>query len=510
MTLAAVGSLQAQTLWVGTTNSYGTAANWSPTTTPGGSIIALFDDTANVTDGVTLGGNNRPVLGLSFNNDTKTYRFTRVEGSQFTLGVEGITKAGSGTVNFQTLVVMGGNRTFDLQAGVTQFERIIGGFTLTKTGEGTMEFYGTASYANSINNFIIREGTVNLRKTAGISNYNGTLAIGSASGSDLAGTVILNTQTSNQLSGTSVSIYNAGILNVGDTSQTVHGSLNLYGGDVSIGESGNLTLNADLGNSSSTMNRVSTIGLTGTGTVTFNAAATFLNITNQIEGTDMRIDAIIAGSNTLRKVSAGTLTYGGTQSNTHSGLMQVEGGVLELARTGGGTAVAGNLNVQSTATSIGTLLLGGSDQVADTSEITLQGGNFDLNGFSETVAALSIISGEAAQTTSYLDFGSGSADFRLTTEATYSSGALTVLNWDGDLDGNGANRWLFEFDPTGFVSSIGDNLFFDGFGSGGKVIDLGAGLWEVVVVPEPSTVALLIGISFIFTLRIRRMRIHHV
>lgn len=99
-------------------------------------------------------------------------------------------------------------------------------------------------------------------------------------------------------------------------------------------------------------------------------------------GLTATVNATIAGTNGLTKSGAGTLVFGG-YTKTYTG---------------------------NTTVNAGTLRLGASNMIADTSRLVLgANGTFDLNGFSETVAAISG-SGTLALGTGTLSFGSGGAD----------------------------------------------------------------------------------------------------
>lgn len=90
------------------------------------------------------------------------------------------------------------------------------------------------------------------------------------------------------------------------------------------------------------------------------------------------------GSSGFTLAGTGILELSGTASNTYTGLTTVNSAnaTLLLNKTGA-TAVAGNLTITS-----GTVRLGQSDQIADTSTLTVNS-TFDLNGNSETVGSLS-------------------------------------------------------------------------------------------------------------------------
>ena len=79
------------------------------------------------------------------------------------------------------------------------------------------------------------------------------------------------------------------------------------------------------------------------------------------------------------KTGAGILTLSGSAANTYTGLTTVTAGTLNLGKTAGINAIAGNVLVNG-----GALVLLASNQIADTSAMTISSGSFNLNSFSET------------------------------------------------------------------------------------------------------------------------------
>lgn len=98
--------------------------------------------------------------------------------------------------------------------------------------------------------------------------------------------------------------------------------------------------------------------------------------------------AVFTGAGTPVKTGTGVLTFGfgasDTSANTDTLLgITVNAGQLTLNKAAGITAVAGNLNINR-----GTVLLAASNQIANTSAVTLAGGTFTLAGFNETLGSL--------------------------------------------------------------------------------------------------------------------------
>jgi fibronectin-binding autotransporter adhesin len=159
---------------------------------------------------------------------------------------------------------------------------------------------------------------------------------------------------------------------------------------VGIGGGNLLTINATNANGNTAGNGItvqtgsgnhtisSNVALGGNQTWTVTDAATTLTASGAISG----------GSNTLTKAGAGTLLFSGSTANIYTGLTTVSAGELDLNKTAGVNAIAGNATVNG-----GTLKLLGSNQIANTSAVTVSGGTFDIGANSDTVGAVTLTSG---------------------------------------------------------------------------------------------------------------------
>ena len=132
----------------------------------------------------------------------------------------------------------------------------------------------------------------------------------------------------------------------------------------------------------------------------------------------------IAGGGTITSSTTGavTLTAGGDNTSTSfSGVIQNGSGTLSLTKTGSGTLTLSNTaNTYTGATTIsaGTLKLGASGVISDTSAVQIaNGATFDLNSYSETVASIADVSGN---TTGAITLGSGTLTVVGSATATFS------------------------------------------------------------------------------------------
>jgi len=116
----------------------------------------------------------------------------------------------------------------------------------------------------------------------------------------------------------------------------------------------------------------------------------------------------------LVKTGAGTLLLNGGTANTADGTVTLAGGTLQLAKTGGATAIAGDLVIgDGSGTGIDQLVSAGDEQIANGVAVGIfSTGAWNLAGRTETVAGLDIVStgvfggGEVSIGTGQLTLGS--------------------------------------------------------------------------------------------------------
>ncbi|MFA6289358.1 MAG: autotransporter-associated beta strand repeat-containing protein [Opitutaceae bacterium] len=152
---------------------------------------------------------------------------------------------------------------------------------------------------------------------------------------------------------------------------------------------------------------------------------------NGIYATKLNINGVITNGS-LTKAGPGQLVLGGTVSNTYTGTTTLNAGVLSLAKTGGAIAIAGDVVVN------GGTLFQDSNQIADTSNVTVNGGTWRLaastSGASpkaETVATLTVNGGSVYG-------GNGSP----ATSTLTVTGAVTVAN-TGQITGKTGYNFTF-------------------------------------------------------------------
>ena len=154
---------------------------------------------------------------------------------------------------------------------------------------------------------------------------------------------------------------------------------------------------------------VGTTGLDGNSSLVINTgtnANNEVNFTNDfnlnggqrrvmVNTSNSRFSGVLSGTGGLIKDGGGQMFLSGAVSNTYAGLTNVTTGILTLAKTGGATAVVGDIQVGSDAAT-GTrriVYLNGNEQIADTAFMSFHSrvnnnGDLRLLDFDETLAGI--------------------------------------------------------------------------------------------------------------------------
>jgi fibronectin-binding autotransporter adhesin len=229
--------------------------------------------------------------------------------------------------------------------------------------------------------------------------------------------------------------------------------------------------------------------LTINGTLTATGAADRTLTNNLSTGSTLTLNNVQVSDNaSVRSISfsgTGSTLINGVISNgtaTTGGIQMTGTGTLTLANTGnsytGSTIAAG----------AGTLKLGASGVIPNTSAVTVGAGTvtgtstLDLNGFSETIAGLTV--GRASTTVagamaSVVNTGGGSPVLTLGGSITYAAGSTGFENGQATISANidtgGVNRSIIVGD-----GSAADDLVISGAISGaGTLTKTGAGVLQL-------------------------------
>ncbi|MGE3954048.1 MAG: autotransporter-associated beta strand repeat-containing protein [Parachlamydiales bacterium] len=385
---------------------------------------------------------NVGTLTLASNATALNMTFPGSIGGQVSLSGTGqILYSGAGTGTLNNLGLGSTTRTINTSAGTLDITGVISETTsagITKLGAATLRFSGGS--ANTYTGLTsVNAGMLELQKTAGVNAIAGNVTLG-------GGTLML--VNANQIADTSTVTVNTGTFDLNSLSETIS-ELDFNGGSVS--NVATLTLASNTTALNMTFNGAigGQVNLSGSGAVLFSGAGTGTlnnldlgsathNITTS-SGT-LDITGVISGmaSGGITKLGAATLRYSGGSANTYTGLTSVNAGMLELQKTAGVNAIAGNVTVGG-----GTLTLINANQIADTSTVTVNTGTFDLNSLSETITEL--------------DFNGGSVSNVATLTLASNATALN-MTFPGSIGGqvnlSGTGQILYSGAGTGTLNNL--------------------------------------------------------
>jgi len=308
-----------------------------------------------------------------------------------------LTTTGSGTAAFDGTIQNGaGSIVSFVQAGTGT--QSLGGNN-TYTGSTTVQAgklqAGSDTGFSAASNFIVNGGVLDAN------GKNVSFAALSGSG----GTVAVSTGSVTVGSANASTTYGGALTGSGAFNKVGSGQLTLAGGGAFSGainvQSGSLRVGAVDG-----IAKAATLNLNGAGTalnVNFNQSFAALsggsNTTLNFSGNsgltlgagnaDSSFQGAFVGAGTLTKTGAGTFTLGSgaadtLNKNANTGLaFAVNAGTLALNKADGSNAIGGALNLGG-----GTVSLARSNQIADSSFVTVTGGALNLSGFSETIGGL--------------------------------------------------------------------------------------------------------------------------
>jgi autotransporter-associated beta strand protein len=417
-----------------------------------------------------------------------------------------ITNPGSGYTSTPTFSFTGGGGTGASVSGTTI---ATGNGGLTKIGTGTLTFNGANTYSGGTT---VNAGTLTVGTGGTLSATTGALAVNNPNTG--AGTdVVLNLATGanttvGSLSGT-IAVPSSGTNTATINTQTTR---NFTVNQTAAGTYGGVIAGAG----SVTLGSLSTNALTLTGTNSYSGGTT-ISAGTLVAGNDSALssgDVNLSGgklaSNDDSRVLANNLVVTGTTSQiTGSNSVTLTGaasgsGTLGVNLTGKTVTVNPTASDSFAPTAInvtsGTLMLGGSNKIGDSTALTLSGGTFSTgnsSGISETLGTLTL-SGDST-----IDFGSGTNN-TLTFSSLVLSGftSLKVYGWTGPFYapgqadtgtlGDGQDRLLFGATTGLSPSDLAKISFYSGETDGtfiatGQEISFGI-FPELVPVPEPTTI----------------------
>ena len=346
-------------------------------------IADTSDVTINSSGLFDLNGNDETIDALAMTGGSIT-----TGAGTLTLGSNVTGSASSSQASVSgNLDVGGATRTFTIADGGADPDMAISAVissagSIIKAGDGNLQLSGVNTYTGTTT---VRAGTLSVSVNA---------PDGSAGALGNAGSDIEIADSSSGSSDASLLIDTAGV----DIARDV--SVNNFGGTLSLGGShgsgsstfsGNVILDKDV-----------TVTAASGGTVTFSGV----------------ISQTVSAE--LIKSGSGTVIFSGTSANTYTGPTTVNVGILQLNKTAGVDAIAGNLSIGD-GTGTDEVELSASNQIADSSDVSLNtSGLFDLNGNDETIDALAMTGGSVTTGGGTLTLGNDITGNASTSSATIS------------------------------------------------------------------------------------------
>ena len=379
-----------------------------------------------------------------------------------TLNISAGSNVNSGTagVTFGTTTLSANEATFDVGSDANLTLGAVGGaFSMVKQGTGTLTLNTTSTRTTTAGSTTLTAGTLTLG-TGDALNTNAATALALNGGTlRLAPTADANTTfngTATTVGGTSAIItsdrgtatgaglsHTLGTLSIGNQTLNILAGSNVTSGTAGV-TFGATTLSTSGAVFAPSVNTALTLGsVTGTSTsFTVNGAG------------DATISGVIGtGTGTLAKDGVGSLTLSGSGTNTFTGTTTVSGGTLILAKTGGATAVGGNLMIGD-GTGTDTVQLNAANQIAATSAVSFNAAGaptLNLNTFAQTLGSLA-----ATNTGAVVAFGSPGSATNLTV-----GGDNTSTTYAGTFTSGNANAGIVK-EGTGTLTLSGSSGSYTG------------------------------------------------
>ncbi len=367
-----------------------------------------------------------------------------------------LTKSGSGTWT------LSGNNTF---TGTTTVS--VGTLKLGAAGNATNTPLGTTGSGTSVTSGAVLDlagftlgtsealtlngsGITNsgaLMNSGAAATYSGLITLGSATRIN-GGTGTINISNASTITGSGFTLTLGGAQ--GGTLTSILGTL---AGGLTIVDGGTWTIAGNNTYTGTTTVTAGTLILNAAGRIA-DGSALVVNGTFDMNGFNETV-ASLAGAGLVTSAASGTitLTTSGSTNTTFSGVIENGSATsVGLTRSGSGVLTLSGANTYSGTTTIsgGTIQLGASEVIPNSSPITLSGGTFRTGatiGFSETIGVITL------SATSTITLGTGAHNLTVANSsgATWGAFTLNIGSW------------------TGFGGA-------DGFGTSGKVMVGSGGL----------------------------------
>jgi autotransporter-associated beta strand protein len=405
----------------------------------------------------------------------------------------GATTVTSGVLNIRNSSALGtsagattvsSGAQLQIQGGISVTENL----TISGTGVGGTGVLRNMSGNNTLGGPVVRAASSTIQSDAGRLTLSGAMR----GNNTLTVTGAGDTAISGAISGsTSAILYKTGTGTLTlSGANTYAGRTEINGGTLSISADNNLgaapatATTGHLRFAGGTLDSTATLTLNANRRITLNAGGgTFA----PDAGTSLTYAGLISGVGGLVKTDAGTLRLsGGAGNNTYTGTTTVSGGTLALAKTSGQNAVGPGAILLNSG---GTLLLENSNQIGNTTAMTLAGGTFSTGtGFSETLGVLTL----ALDSAITLGAGLHNLRFGASNLAAWSPTAtLTIYGWSGTAGlGGTAGQIFFGTGATALTLAQLSMISFNGY-TGAQLLASG----ELVPMAVPESRALLAALA---------------
>lgn len=408
-------------LWTNSSanNAWTTANNWnnSPASTPAAYSDILLDNTfVNTAQNVTVSG-------------TQLIRNLQID-APFSYTLSG------GTLQFNSNSVAGPSGIFVSQthgsAAQTVGSNLVAGnaIQIQNNSSGTLTLSGALSLGSN---------------TATLNGSGNTTISGVVSGTGAlvqSGTGTTTLSAANSYSGGTT--LSAGTLTVNNATGLGTGGLTVTGGNLTS------TNSSSIGNIITLQGNAGLSGITTSGALTQSGGSYLLNMSGATQSGTVSL----SNNNTAQTL---TVQVDSGNTATISGVIQNGGtGAGNFTKTGAGNLTLSGASTYTGLTTIsaGTLTLGASDVLSNTSTMNIAGGTLNLNGHSDKVGNLSFSNGAA------IDFGTtAGANAFVFGNVTSYSGVLTINNWASATD-------VLATTQSGLAAGLLSSIYFSGYGSG--------------------------------------------
>ena len=456
---------------------------------------------------------------------------------------------GSGTNNIsyvntsgpRLLDLGGATRTFNVTSGTTTINPTIQNGALTKTGSGTLVLSG--AIPNTYTGLTtVDGGTLTLNKTSGVNAVAGDIVVNS-------GTLFLNNH--HQIADTASIVVNgsANFNNNQRTETVANVTLNSSYSDPNNHRVSNMTISGALtitdgvvGLNSGTNTTVGTLDMSGGSRMDFaaNTGSTILNVGSgglTMDGATLRLGWSGLGSPYTAQVNLdGDFTGSGTNSLTYlttngSRLLNLQGATRTFDVTGGtttvdltiqnggltkigdGTLLLNAVNTYTGTTTVSAGTLGGDGSIAGAvlvegtgllspgnspgiltlnDGLTFTGGTYEVD-IEGTTAGTGY--DQVVVTSGNVDLGLGVADLLLNVDSGFSP-AIDDYLWIIDNTGSGTTSGYFTGLDDGSFVDVNGRRFYVYYNADHDTAGLLGGNDVLLTsVPEPSTLAMLLGLA---------------